>query len=47
MTFQNKEKFYQQVDGKFMRINQQTDAKDAKQLWSKIWEQKEYSRKAE
>ena len=28
------------------RTNQQPEAKEAKQFWSKIWEQKEHNRRA-
>ena len=46
--FQNDErKFYLQVGGECMITNQQPDAKEAKQFWSKIWEQKEHGKKAE
>ena len=41
----NKRKFYL-VGGEYTKTNQEPDAKEAKQLWSKIWEQKEYKRKA-
>ena len=30
-----------------MRTNQQADAKEAKQFWSKIWEQKEHNGNAD
>ena len=45
-TFQNSErKFYQQIGWQCIRTNQQLDAKEAKQSWSKICEDKEYNRK--
>ena len=37
----NKRQFYQDVGGKCPRTYQQTDAKEAKQLWFKIWKKKE------
>ena len=48
LIFQNnKRKFYQQVGGEYMRTNQQLDAKERKQFWSQVREQKEHNRKAE
>ena len=47
-TIQNNErKFYHLVGGECMRTNRQLDAKEIKQFWSKIWEQKEHNKKAE
>ena len=45
--FQNNErKFDQQDAGECRGTNQQLDAREAKQFWSKIWEQKEHNIKA-
>ena len=45
-TFENNErKFYKQLNGECTRINQQPDAKETKQIWSKILEKKILNRK--
>ena len=42
-----KKKFYQQVDRECTKTDQQLDEKEEKQFRSKIWEHKEYNRKAQ
>ena len=37
-------KIYQQVGGECTRTSQQVDAKEAKQFWNKIWQQREHNR---
>ena len=43
----NKRKFYHQVGGEYTWAIQQSDAKEAKQTWSKQWKQKEPYKKSE
>ena len=47
-TFQNnKRKFYQQVGGDDTKTCQQPDARETEQFWTKIWQPREYNKKAE
>ena len=47
-TFQNNErKFYQQLGGDDNKTHQQPNAKETKQLWTKIWQPKQHNEKAE
>ena len=43
----NERRFFQQVGRECRKIIQQQEAKEAKQFWSKIWEQKEENRNSE
>ena len=40
-------KLYERVGGEYTRTNQQPDAKEAKQICSKIWEKKEHIKNSE
>ena len=47
-TFQNNEsKFHQQVGGNDTKTYQQLDAREIEQFWNKIWQPREYDKKAE
>ena len=40
-------KFYQQLRGEWAKPCQQPDARKVRRFWSKIWERKDYNKKAE
>ena len=42
-----RKQFYQQLEGECMNTYQQTDDKETKQFWSKIWKRRGYKKKAE
>ena len=46
-TFQNNErKFYLQLGGDDTKTYQQSDAREAEQFWTKIWQPKKHNKKA-